>query len=592
MRGLPLGGGLRRRARSGLSAVALGVMLALVGGLATPVGAASSPPLVRQSLTFRTADGSLLHATVAGFGSLAARPLIVEDSPYAPDVSTLDWAGQRFNLVELQWRGTGDSSGSLDTTGPEDQTDLSQFLGWACGQSWSDHRIGLYGFSASAIVAYNSMHLQLPCVKAAALMAGTTDLYRDLFYIGGIFNAAAGTFVEAAVGEPTLADGGSRLTGDPSSIPGTLLGYPVSSLDVLGNQTETSFWDQRTFQGDADHIPILADTSFYDVEPDGPFAAFEATKQYGSHLLAYGAHDGFPAGTPGPFPQYQNWFAHYLLGTPLSAANQPTVSLYVGDGNRQQFLDDHVTHLTGTTWPLAGTGWTPLYLSPSTSSAPGASLNHGSLTARPPARSTQQAYPFVPSEMTETDLHNTSVIDSQMNQMDTVLPATNDLQLSGPGALTYTSPPLTKPLTVVGPGAVDLYASSLAPVTDLYVVVADVWPDGTAYPIATGALRTTYPTVDRSRSLVDQHGDVVDPYNVYTQADPALPGQQRRYQVELLPTGNQFAAGSRIRVYVLGTPVDQAGAPPGVNTVSLGGATPSGLLLPTVGSGPAFSGRS
>lgn len=104
---------------------------------------------------------------------------------------------------------------------------------------------------------------------------------------------------------------------------------------------------------------------------------------------------------------------------------------------------------------------------------------------------------------------------------------------------------------------------------------------------AAGALRTEYPTIDPSRSLVDRRGQVVDPYNVYSSSDPAAPGQTREYQVELLPMGNQFAVGSRIRVYVLGAPADQSGAPPGVNTVGLGGATPSRLLLPSVGYPPA-----
>lgn len=573
-------------------ACAMAVPVAGAGttGTGTSTTGTGTSDLVTRSLSFTTSNGTVLQAAVAGYGSLAPRPVIVEDSPYAPDVGSLSWVGPQFNFVELQWQGTGASGGSLDTTGPQDQSDLAQFLGWACTQPWSNGAIGLYGFSASAIVVYNAMHLQLPCVKAAAMMAGTTDLYRDLFYIGGIFNWAAGAFVEEQVGQDTLEDGGTRLQDDPSSVPGAAFGFLASTAQVLGNPTEDAFWDQRTFQGDADHIPILADTSFYDVEEDGPFAAFEATAAYGSHLIVEGAHDGFPAGTPGPFPQYQNWFQHYLLGEPLSAANQPTVRLMVGDGNRQQFLDGDITTLTGSTWPLSGTQWTSLYLSSTPSPSSAGSLNNGSLTTSPQATSVGQSYPFVPSEPSETDLHDMSVVDTELDEIDSVLPETNDMALSGVTALTYTSPPLTQALTAVGPGAIDLWASSIEPFTDLYVVLADVWPDGTAYPVATGALRTTYPSIDPGRSLVDAQGDVVDPYNVYSSADPALPGQTREYQVELLPMGNVFVPGSELRLYVLGTPADQLGAPPGVNTVSVGGVTASRLLLPSVGQPPAFGG--
>jgi predicted acyl esterase len=550
---------------------------------AAPSHASTAPPFVSKSLSFRSTDGTILHATVGGFGSLRPRPVIVEDSPYSPAVSTLSWLGQAYNYVELQWRGTGLSAGALSTTGPPDQRDLSAFLGWACRQSWSNGALGYYGFSASAIVAYNTMHLHLPCVKAAALMAGSVDLYRDLLDIGGIPNLAAGAFVETAIGEPTLVNGPQRLRTEPGTTVPTLAGYPQAALDVLGNPTEDRFWRQRTFRGDRDRIPILADTSFYDVEPRGPFLAFNATKRYGSHLLVYGAHDGHPAGTPGPFPQYRNWFDHYLLGRPLSAANRPKVGLYASNGSREQFLANHVTHLTGDSWPLRGTRWTPLYLSGAKSGSVG-SLNDGVLSASRPSSVATQSYPFIPSDALETDVHTIAVVaGTGLDQAARYLPALTDLQLAAPTSLTYTTAPLTRAVTAVGPAAADLWLSSTAPATDIYLVVADVRPDGTAYPVGTGALRTAYPHVVRSRSVVDARGRTVDPYNVFAARDVARLGAMRRYQVEILPIGNRFTKGDRIRLYVVGTPVDQLASPPGLNTVRTGGVAASRLLLPTVG---------
>jgi hypothetical protein len=544
--------------------------------------ATAPPPIVTQNLSFRTTDGTVLHATIAGAGPLASRPLIVEDSPYAPSASSLDWIGPTYNVIELQWRGTGLSGGSLDTTGPQDQSDLSQFLGWACSQPWSDGSIGLYGFSASAIVVYNAIHLELPCVKAAALMAGTVDLYRDLLYIGGIPNLLPGAVVEADIGAPTLADGFTRLQTEPGTSAAAALGFVTSPTQVLANATENQFWAQRTFRGDLDHIPILADTSFYDVEPRGPFYAYNATKMYGSHLLVYGAHDGHPAGLPGPFPQYLNWFDHYLLGQPLSPANQPPVSLYLSNGSRQQFLAGNVTHLTGTSWPLPATQWTRLYLAP-TRSGSAHSLNDGSLQLTPATGSTQ-AYPFLPSEFTETDVHTTGVIAGDgLDQLARAAPFLTDLQLAEPTSLTYTTPPLPHAVTAVGPASLDVNLASVAPTTDIYVVVADVWPNGTAYPVATGQLRTSYPGLIRPFSLFDAAGDIVDPYNNLTVPDTARPGAIREYHVEIPPIGNTFEPGHRIRVYVVGTPLDQFPSPPGLNTISLGGVNGSRLILPTVG---------
>ena len=214
------------------------------------------------------------------------------------------------------------------------------------------------------------------------------------------------------------------------------------------------------------------------------------------------------------------------------------------------------------------------------------SLNDGSLSTQPASKATQ-LYPFLLSEVTETDLHNTTLVDSELDEIGQALPELNDMALSDLTSLTYTSQPLSQAFTMVGPGALDVQLSSLEPVTDIYAVVADVAPDGTAYPVATGALRTSFPNVLPSCSLSDTQGDVVDPCNDFAQTSNASPGTTRTYQVELLPMGNVFSAGSRIRLYILGTPLDQMPSLPGLNSVTLGGASSSRLLLPGLGS-PQF----
>src|SRR5260370_26104312 len=108
-------------------------------------------------------------------------------------------------------RGTGDSAGQLDALGPRTQYDVSEALRWACHQPWSDGRLGLNGFSASAITVYNSLHLRLPCVRTAVLKSGTLELYRDLLWPGGISNAIPGLGVLGLIGPPAAAQGPARL---------------------------------------------------------------------------------------------------------------------------------------------------------------------------------------------------------------------------------------------------------------------------------------------------------------------------------------------------------------------------------------------
>src|SRR5438067_11823679 len=186
----------------------VGVVIALaVCALATsaPAGAAQ----VTREMRVAMSDGVTLHATLTGAGPLAARPVIVEFSPYGPGTgSTYD--GTAYNYLLVQIRGTGDSDGRFDALGDRTQADVVEVLRWACHQPWSDGRLALNGFSASAIMVYHSLHLALPCVTAAVLKSGTFELYRDLLWPGGIHNLAVGLGVLGLIATPAAAQAPAR----------------------------------------------------------------------------------------------------------------------------------------------------------------------------------------------------------------------------------------------------------------------------------------------------------------------------------------------------------------------------------------------
>jgi putative CocE/NonD family hydrolase len=570
----------------------LAVSLASLGPSAIALGAEPAATVVQDNY-FTADDGVKLHFQVGGAGGVTRRPLIVEDSPYAPSCC-FTFAGSAYNYIEMDWRGTGLSGGEWATTGQRDQKDLSQFLGWACTQPWSDGRIGLYGFSASAIIAYNSMHLPLPCVRAAAMMSGTIDLYRDLLYIGGINNTIPGLYVEGAVGGAWLADVPGRAAQQPVTIPTSAQGYVDAPVQTQQHPTEDAYWADRRFNGDVNRIPILADDGFYDVESRGAFLAYRATRQNGSHLLVIGAHDGFTGGTAGAFPQYARWFDHFVRGLDNGVNREPAVNLYLSNGSHEQLMGGKFTHMTGEDWPLPGTRWTRLYLSPAASGS-ARSINDGTLVPQAVGTPALQAYPFVPSDAFATDTHTTATISGSgvgqvnLNTGARAIPALTDMQAAEPVSLTYTTPPFATPVDAVGPASLDLFLSSTSTPTDIAAVLADVWPDGTAHSVANGQLRTAYPRVDAARSLLDPgSGDIVQPFPDFSAQDPAPIGATREYHVEILPIGNHFGAGHRLRLYIVGTSAATQGATPGVNSVSIGGATPSRLLFPTIGS-PAFA---
>jgi putative CocE/NonD family hydrolase len=431
----------------------------------------------------------------------------------------------------------------------------------------------LNGFSASAITVYNSLHLSLPCVRTAVLRSGTFELYRDLLWPGGVSNAVPGLGVLGLIGAPALEEGPALLQRNPVSGVGVAGGLIAAGVDGgLRHSTLDTWWHERGFGGEVNHLSTLMLDSFFDVESRGAFQAYQALRGDGAHLLVVGAHDGAPAGTDDGSGQIKAWFDHYLDGVSNGVQEQPRVQLPIADGSRESYEDGQFIRDSATDWPAPGTTSRSLWLGPS-----------GALTTSKPAGSSTQSYAAVPSQPTMTDVPNAGIVGPLgLNQLAQVLPPLTETNLAEPLALTYTTPPLTSAVTAVGPGAVELRLSSTAPETALWVVIADVWPDGTSHPVATGRLLSAFPNIDRSRALVDAQGDVVQPYGDYRAKIDAPPGAERTYRVELWPVGNRFEAGHRIRLLIVGPSGASMPSTPAVNTVRLGGASASRLLLPVL----------
>ena len=193
-----------------------------------------------------------------------------------------------------------------------------------------------------------------------------------------------------------------------------------------------------------------------------------------------------------------------------------------------------------------------------------------------PAAKATQSYPAIPSLPSATDPYNTSIVG--LNDAPAIL---TEMTLAEPLGLSYTTAPFTASVQAAGPASAELVLSSTAPESGLYVVLSDVWPDGTAHPMAAGRLNSVFPGVDVGRSLVDSSGNIVQPYGTYDKRQPAAIAVERRYHVELWPIGNQFDAGHRLRLHVIGVSGAAKPGTPALHTFRLGQGG-SRLLFPVL----------
>jgi predicted acyl esterase len=553
----------------------LGALLVLSG---TPAVAATTQ---QQQFTVTASDGVELRVTVTGAAPLEARPTVVEFSPYGRDSGTLA-VGPQFNTALVQIRGTGDSDGSFDALGPRTQKDVREVLEWACAQSWSGGQLAINGFSASAITIYNSLHQELPCVKAMVLRSGTYSLYRDLLMPGGISNLGPAAGVMLLIGAPALAQSPDRIN-DPASGLAILLGLLSAGLEGgFAHPTLDTWWKERQFRGNANAIPTLVIDGFFDVESRGAFQGYQELRSSGAHLLVVGAHDGAPAGTDNGVPEANAWLDHYVRDVDNGANEHPRVQMLLSRGDREDYLAGDFTRRTAGDWPVPGTAWTALSFSAARSGS-ALSLNDGSLRKTRPALTVPQSYVSVPSLPTETDPATTALLGaSGLNALTTNVPILTDMTLADAAGLTFTTAPLTRDVTSAGPLALRVSLSTSVPGTGIWAVLSDVSADGVAHPLTAGRLNTDFPGVVASESFQDQHGRIVQPFGDYEHPSPAKPLAFRPYQVEFWPVGNVFEQGHRLRVTVVGSSGASRPTLPAVNVIRVGGSDGAQLLVPAL----------
>jgi len=555
-------------------------LLAGLGLVLTGITPASAADDAQETFTVTASDGVKLRVTLTAPGGVAPRPTVVEFSPYGRNSGTLA-TGADYNQLLVQLRGTGDSNGTFDALGPRTQQDVKEVLQWACDQPWSSGNLAINGFSASAITIYNSLHLELPCVKAMVLRSGTYSLYRDLLMPGGISNLGPAAGVMLLIGAPALIQSPDRIN-DPASGLALLLGLLSAGLEGgFAHPKLDSWWHEREFRGDANHVPTLVLNGFFDVESRGAFQAFQELRSSGAHLLLAGGHDGAPVGTDDGVPDANRWLDHYLRGIDNGIESEPRVQMLLSKGDREDYLKGDFDQRDATDWPVPGTTWTTLSLSTERSRT-AHSLNDGSLVKVRPL--VQRAHPYlsIPSLPTATDVPTTALLGAAgLNALTNTVPALSDMTLADPLGLTFTSGPLTSDVTAAGPLGLDVTLATTSPGTGIWAVLSDVSPDGTGHPLTAGRLNTDFPKIVASKSLV-KSGRVVQPFGDFSTSSPARIGQYRPYHVEFWPVGNVFEKGHRLRLTLVGASALSRPSLPGLNTVRIGGLQGAQLFVPVL----------
>jgi putative CocE/NonD family hydrolase len=570
------------------------------------------PGTVQQALQYITmADGTQLAAYVtlpadaSGNAVAGAFPTILVQTAYNGGDASFEGVSigsalggadpymveHGYATVVIDVRGTGQSEGSWDAFGDDEQADYAQVVDWVTQQSWSNGNIGLYGVSYLGITAIITAAQDHPAVKAAFPIVPIGDGYRDIVFTGGQVNP---TFIPLWLGLVSVLS----LT-DPTLLTDPQVGVPVvlqhlessvatfqvpTILDALVGDPSTAydgpFWQVRSpLENDARiNVPTFIVGGLHDLFQRSEPLSYESVKTQVPAKLLIGpwTHleaalgQGLPAdGVPLLDHIELQWFDQYVKGMAVGAAAQPNVTQYVsGYGH----------FVTATDWPNPQVQAQRLYMhgdqSLSTTAAVGGEASNAvlqeplnGLCSLSLDQWTAGITGYIPLPC-ETDDNTAELLDVQ-----------------------YQTAPLAQDLYINGPIEVDVWMSTTASDAGLSVRVDDVDASGNATALTNGIQTASLGAVDATRSrMLD--GQMITPWHPYTQASvqSAGNGTVLMVPVEVFPTSAMIAAGHSLRVAVGASDLPQ-GVPPvptllnllvGQLTIYSDAAHPSSVVLPVV----------
>ncbi|MES2186056.1 MAG: CocE/NonD family hydrolase [Pseudomonadota bacterium] len=432
------------------------------------------------------------------------------------------WTPWGYAIVVVDSRGAGESPGTLWAWSPQEVLDYHDCIEWAGTQPWSNGKVGLLGISYYGSNQWQVAATRPPHLAAICPWEGFSDFYRDLTHHGGILS---NHFVELWWSKQLLSiqHGNHQTPYRDRETGGLTVGEPLTPAQLRANRVE--FPEEiraHAFDGDW-HAARTADLSRIEVP------VLSAGNWGGMGLHLRGNVEGFlGAGSRQKWlelhggthfesfylPRYMElqkaFFDHFLKGVDNGWERRPPVLLEVRH-------PDHFERREEAEWPLARTVWKPLYLD----------LAQGAMAEQAPAAAAHKTYAGL-----------------------------------GPG-VELTTPPMAAATELTGPMVAVLWVSSESDDMDLFVTVRAYGPDGAevlfrgatdpAVPVAQGWLRVSHRATEAEKSAPWR------PYHPHKAAEPMVPNEIYRVEVEIWPTSVVLPAGYLLALRIDGRDFEREG---------------------------------
>lgn len=433
---------------------------------------------------------------------------------------------QGYAIVHVDVRGTGKSQGTYNFLDEAEQQDLYEIVEWCGAQAWCNGRVGGYGQSYYAWSQWFMGIVNPPSLKCIAPYDGAVDIYRDVMYHGGIYCDFLPWWYQMVRV--------NNLHRPPGKASGKLM--PVDFGREFAEHTlYDDFWKVRSpWERLSDiRVPTLSIGHWgkMALHLRGNIVGYERIRAP-KRLVVTGARDVFEAHDQFEQIEYHEqellpFYDRFLKAADASEIPGAPVKLYVR--GVEQYRDE-------AEWPLARARQKSLYLSAAKSGVVN-SLNDGSLSwdrAVAGGDTTTVNYPDPDWKF--------GVVGMGPRGPEPVS-----------CVLTFTTAPFDHGLEITGPVVLELYLSSSATDTDLFVRISDLPMDAPAQGgaasqqatvVSKGWLRASHRRKDEEISTA------LRPFYRHDNPEPLEPGKIVRLEIEILPFSHVFKKGHRLRLEI------------------------------------------
>jgi putative CocE/NonD family hydrolase len=568
----------------------------LLIGASAGASAQTLPVKVERGLRVKMRDGVELRADVYRPDQDGRFPTLLQRTPYdrkgvADQAQALAAAG--YLVVVQDVRGRFDSAGEFYPFRHE-ADDGFDTVAWAAARPESNGRVGMFGGSYVGATQMLAASAQPPALVAIFPYITASEYYENWTYQGGALMRYFASSWASRLSVDTLRRktfDGIRYLEWMSREP--LEAYPVFEApsaaevapyfkDWVAHETDDAYWKAvRVKDRFRDmRVSALHGLGWHDIFSSGSIenylglraqAATPEARAGQRMIVGPWAHaDTSPEGKVGDVTfgrpavldmtrTIREWSDFSLRGIANEWATGAPVRLFVMGAN---------TWRDEAEFPPARAKVTRFHLAPAASHA----RAEGTLAAEAPRRGAPSEFRYDPKDPVPT-------LGGRVCCGAAIVPGPADQRPNEgrPDVLLFSTPPLARDLEVTGFVRLELYAATSAADTDFTALIADVDPSGYARYLADGIRRARY-RVSTER------------------AEPVVPGQVYKYEIDLGATSNVFKAGHRIRLYVSSSNFprfdrnDNTGEPAATarrmetatQTIHHDRARPSALLLPVV----------